>query len=73
MIDNYNSVIVVAISIFFTVLLWLVAIIFLLGMYKPWIVLWFLDFKNRKMVILYYGSVLALLVLIQWIISRLGY
>jgi len=61
------------IAIFFRVLLWFILILFLIGMYKPWMVLWFLDFKNRKSVLFYYGSLLLLLLIINWILHQLGY
>lgn len=33
----------------------------LLGMIKPWWVLWYLDFKNRLTVLRYYGIITLLL------------
>jgi hypothetical protein len=43
----------------------------LIGLYRPWIVLWWEDIQNRKKVITFYGTVgvVALLVsrVIHWI------
>lgn len=36
----------------------------LLGLYKPWVVLWWEDVQNRKKVIQLYGSVAAVCYLI---------
>ncbi len=43
------------------ILFWIFLIITILGMIRPWWVLWFLDFKNRLSVLKYYGIVTLLL------------
>lgn len=49
------------ISIFLHILFSFFLAITLLGMIKPWWVLWFLDFKNRLTVLRYYGVIALLL------------
>lgn len=49
------------ISIFLHILFSFFLAITLLGMIKPWWVLWFLDFKNRLTVLMYYGIITLLL------------
>jgi hypothetical protein len=48
---------------FLKILFWIFLAITLLGMIKPWWVLWFLDYKNRIHVLKYYGTITALLAL----------
>jgi hypothetical protein len=43
------------ISLFLQILFWIFLAITLLGMIKPWWVLWFLDYKDRMSVLRYYG------------------
>lgn len=56
---------------FFKLLLRFTAItsilLLVLGLYKPWVVLWWEDTQNRKKVVLLYGSV----ALILWILHLL--
>jgi len=49
------------IALFLKILFWLFLGITLLGMIKPWWVLWFLDYKNRLSVLKYYGVITVLL------------
>ena len=37
---------------------WLSLVLLLLGLWRPWVVLWWLDYQNRLRVIKYYGSLL---------------
>lgn len=54
---------------FFKLLLRFTAItaglLLLLGLYKPWVVLWWEDYQNRKKVILLYGSIASALWAVQ--------
>lgn len=47
--------------------MWLSAITLVAGFYKPWIVLWWKETANRKMVLYYYGIPFLLF----FIVSRL--
>jgi hypothetical protein len=47
--------------LFLKLLFWIFLSITLLGMIKPWWVLWFLDFNNRLAVLKYYGVITVLL------------
>jgi hypothetical protein len=49
------------ISLFLQILFWIFLAITLLGMIKPWWVLWFLDYKDRMSVLRYYGTITFLL------------
>lgn len=49
------------ITYYLQILFWVFLIITILGMVKPWWVLWFLDFKNRLTVLRIYGSITLLL------------
>jgi len=60
------------IEAFFNVLFWIFLFITLLGLIKPWTVLWFLDLKNRKYVLMYYGSATALIFVILKILGQLS-
>ena len=42
-------------------LFWIFLGVTLLGMFRPWWVLWFLDRQNRLLVLKYFGSITALL------------
>jgi hypothetical protein len=59
------------ISLFLQILFWSFLAITILGMIKPWWVLWFLDFKNRLIVLKYYGIITLLLGLGVVIAKRL--
>jgi hypothetical protein len=48
-----------------TILAWLALFTTLVGMYKPWIVLWWVDIKNRKMVLKYYGVAVLVLFVVR--------
>jgi hypothetical protein len=50
-------------ALFFNILFFVCLFALLLGMVKPWYVLWFLDFKNRTTVLRYYGFPLLALFL----------
>ena len=43
--------------------------VFLLGLYKPWLSLWWLDRQNRKMVIKYYGLPAIVLFLVKYFLG----
>jgi hypothetical protein len=49
------------IALFLKILFWIFLTVTMLGMIKPWWVLWFLDFKNRLTVLKYYGMITLLL------------
>ena len=59
------------ISFFLNILFWIFLGITLLGMIKPWWVLWFLDFKNRLSVLRYYGLITLLLGIAVWLSRQL--
>lgn len=40
-------------------------LLLLIGLYKPWVVLWWEDSQNRKKVILLYGGIALLLWVVQ--------
>ena len=42
-----------------------------IGLYKPWVVLWWEDVQNRKKVIQLYGSIAAVSYLISFLIEQL--
>ena len=42
-------------------------LLLVLGLYKPWVVLWWEDIQNRKKVVMLYGSVAIIL----WILHLL--
>jgi hypothetical protein len=44
-------------------------LLLLVGLYKPWVVLWWEDLQNRKKVIVLYGSVAVVLWVVQWFIE----
>ncbi|MCZ8353663.1 MAG: hypothetical protein O9340_02935 [Cyclobacteriaceae bacterium] len=43
-------------------------ILLLIGLYKPWVVLWWEHRQDRLKVIKLYGSIAAFLFLLQWFI-----
>lgn len=45
------------------ILFWVFFLLLIVGLMKPWWVLWFLDFKNRLTVLKYYGGISLLLLL----------
>ena len=49
------------ISTLLQILFWIFLTITILGMIKPWWVLWFLDYKNRLSVLRHYGLITLLL------------
>lgn len=53
------------------ILFWFFLTITILGMVKPWWVLWFLDFKNRLTVLRYYGTITLLLGVAALLAGRL--
>lgn len=59
------------IASFFNVLFWIFLVILITGLIKPWTVLWFLDLKNRKYVLTYYGNATLLLLVIKILLSNL--
>jgi hypothetical protein len=56
---------------FLQILFWIFLTVTLLGMIKPWWVLWFLDFKNRLTVLRYYGLIMLLLGLSILVVEKL--
>ncbi len=46
-------------------------IFLLLGLYKPWAMLWWEDVQNRRKVIRLYGSIASVAYLTHWIIVLL--
>jgi len=58
------------IAFFVNILFWIFLSITIIGMIKPWWVLWFLDFKNRLSVLRYYGIITLLLGVAMWILSE---
>jgi hypothetical protein len=56
---------------FLQILFWIFLAVTILGMVKPWWVLWFLDFKNRLTVLRIYGSITLLLGLAVLLTERL--
>lgn len=59
------------ITYYLQILFWVFLAITILGMVKPWWVLWFLDFKNRLTVLRIYGSITLLLGLAVLLAGRL--
>ena len=59
------------ITYYLQILFWVFLAITILGMVKPWWVLWFLDFKNRLTVLRIYGSITLLLGLAVLLTERL--
>ena len=59
------------IVLFLQLLFWIFLSVTILGMIKPWWVLWFLDFKNRLSVLKYYGTITLLLGLVLLISKQL--
>lgn len=59
------------ILLFLRILFWIFLSITILGMIKPWWVLWFLDFKNRMSVLKYYGSITLLLGLALFLANQI--
>jgi len=49
------------IALFLTILFWTFLFITLVGIARPWWVLWFLDMSNRLAVLKYYGVITLLL------------
>ncbi|MCG8307400.1 MAG: hypothetical protein MI975_08405 [Cytophagales bacterium] len=59
------------ILLFLRILFRIFLVVTVLGMIRPWWVLWFLDFKNRLSVLKYYGSIAVLLGLAEWVAELL--
>ena len=59
------------IAAFFNALFWIFLAVLVAGLIKPWTVLWFIDHKNRKFVLIYYGTIVALLFIVKIILSQL--
>ena len=53
------------------ILFWTFFFLTVLGMLKPWWVLWFLDYKNRLTVLKYYGSLSLLLLVVLILLNQL--
>ncbi len=60
------------ITYYLQILFWIFLTTTIIGMVKPWWVLWFLDFKNRLTVLRIYGSITLLLGLAAVLALRLG-
>ena len=43
----------------------------LVGMFRPWIVLWWEDIQNRRKVIQLYGTVAVVTVIIYWTLQQI--
>lgn len=43
-------------------------LILIIGIYKPWVALWWMEKQNRKLVLVYYGTSLIILILIKYLI-----
>jgi hypothetical protein len=59
------------ITYYLQILFWVFLPLTIVGMVKPWWVLWFLDFKNRLTVLRIYGSIALLLGLAALLAGRL--
>jgi hypothetical protein len=42
--------------------------ILIIGIYKPWVALWWMEKQNRKLVLAYYGTSLIILILIKYLV-----
>ena len=60
-----------ALGLFFKGLLGLSLVALLLGLYKPWWVLWWQATQNRKKVLLYYGTATFLTFLVQEVLHTI--
>lgn len=60
------------IVLFINILFWIFLSITIIGMIRPWWVLWFLDMQNRLMVLRYYGFITVLLGLAMIVTGRMG-
>jgi hypothetical protein len=49
------------------------ALLLLTGLWRPWIVLWWLSHQNRKMVLQWYGTLLLASLLAFWAIGHLKF
>jgi len=53
----------------FFLMLSLTALLFMvIGLYKPWLMLWWEDMQNRRKVIKVYGSIAAVSYLLYWVL-----
>jgi len=43
-------------------------LILIIGIYKPWVALWWMEKQNRKLVLAYYVTSLFMLILIKYLI-----
>ncbi len=46
----------------------LAGLLLLIGLFKPWMMLWWEDVQNRKKVILLYGSIIIISYGLYWIL-----
>lgn len=51
------------------ILFWLSFLLLLIGLWKPWVVLWWLDYQNRLRVLMYYGSLMLVFGLLSWLFT----
>jgi hypothetical protein len=45
------------------------ALFLVIGLFKPWVMLWWEDVQNRKKIILVYGSISLFFLLAYWIMG----
>jgi hypothetical protein len=50
------------------ILFWIALFAAIVGIYKPWTVLWWLPIKNRKTVLKYYGIATVALLIVKLLI-----
>lgn len=60
------------IYLFIRILFWINLALLVLGLWRPWVVLWWMAYQNRLKVIQYYGSSLMLLLMLSWLIAAMG-
>ncbi|WP_017730192.1 hypothetical protein [Nafulsella turpanensis] len=48
---------------------WISLFLLLLGLWRPWVVLWWLEYQNRLRVIKYYGSIMTVAGIL-WLITK---
>lgn len=60
------------IYLFLRILFWLNLLLLVLGLWRPWVVLWWMASQNRLKVIQYYGSSLLVLLVLSWLIAGLA-
>jgi len=52
-----------------TFLIYVLALIILIGLLRPWYVLWFMDRKNRWLVLKIYGMSMGILILFKIVMA----